>query len=52
MHNFHHNDLSQSRGAYYTHELISLEVSQKWLKETTVQREGQLIAPAHLWASA
>jgi len=36
---FHNNYLSQSRGAYYTHKLISLPVSQKWQIR---QRGGQL----------
>ena len=37
---------SQSWGAYYTRELITLPVSQKWQKETGGQCEGQLIALA------
>ena len=48
MHNFHHNYLSQSRSVYYTCELISLPVFQKWQKETVVQHEGQLIALTQL----
>jgi len=48
MHNFHHSYLSQSWAAYYTRELISLPVSEKWQNETRVQREGQLIALAQL----
>ena len=43
MHNFHHNYPSESRGAYYTCELISLAVSQKW-QETTVQRQLTALA--------